>query len=162
VNRLRSRLDEKKLKFGSVDKVMDVDRKVFRVVVKGIDPAETDRARKLVEATLPGYAVVGSASDLTYDLPSARVADTTDAAVQEARNTIEERINATGVVDPLIQRQGLNSDRILIQIPGASDPEAVKQLIGRVAFLELKLVDSQSSSREDLISRHQGTLPANL
>ena len=56
-----------------------------------------------------------------------------------ARDVIDRRINALGTLEPTIIRQGAN--RILVQVPGLQDPEALKALIGRTARLEFKLVD---------------------
>jgi preprotein translocase subunit SecD len=61
-----------------------------------------------------------------------------DQAMDVARDIIDRRINALGTLEPTIIRQG--SDRILVQAPGQQDPEALKQLIGRTARLEFKMV----------------------
>ena len=59
-------------------------------------------------------------------------------AMEVARDVIDRRINALGTLEPTIIQQGAN--RILVQVPGMQDPEALKQLIGRTARLEFKLV----------------------
>jgi preprotein translocase subunit SecD len=61
-----------------------------------------------------------------------------DQAMDVARDVIDRRINALGTLEPTILRQGTN--RILVQAPGQQDPEALKQLIGRTARLEFKMV----------------------
>ncbi len=61
-----------------------------------------------------------------------------DEAMDVARDVIDRRINALGTLEPTILRQG--SNRILVQAPGQQDPEALKQLIGRTARLEFKMV----------------------
>ncbi len=63
-----------------------------------------------------------------------------DQAMDVARDVIDRRINALGTLEPTILRQGTN--RILVQVPGLQDPEALKQLIGRTARLEFKMVDT--------------------
>ena len=62
-----------------------------------------------------------------------------DQAMEVARDVIDKRINALGTREPTIIRQG--STRIVVQVPGLQDPEAVKSLIGRTARLEFKMVD---------------------
>jgi len=62
-----------------------------------------------------------------------------DQAMEVARDVIDRRINALGTLEPTIIRQG--STRIVVQVPGMQDPESLKQLIGRTARLEFKLVD---------------------
>jgi preprotein translocase subunit SecD len=61
-----------------------------------------------------------------------------DQAMEVARDVIDRRINALGTLEPTIIRQG--AGRILVQVPGLQDPEALKRLIGRTARLEFKLV----------------------
>ena len=60
-------------------------------------------------------------------------------AMEVARDVIDRRINALGTLEPTIITQGAN--RILVQVPGMQDPEALKRLIGRTARLEFKLVE---------------------
>ena len=62
-----------------------------------------------------------------------------DQAMAVAREVIDRRINALGTLEPTIIRQG--TSRIVVQVPGLQDPEALKALIGRTARLEFKLVD---------------------
>jgi preprotein translocase subunit SecD len=70
---------------------------------------------------------------------SGGLARATDQAMAVARDVIDRRINALGTLEPTIVRQGAN--RIVVQVPGLEDPEALKSLIGRTARLEFKLVD---------------------
>ena len=72
-----------------------------------------------------------------------------DQAMDVAREVIDRRINALGTLEPTIIRQGRS--RIVVQVPGLQDPEALKSLIGRTARLEFKLVD-QSATPEQLQS----------
>jgi len=62
-----------------------------------------------------------------------------DYAVDQSLETIRNRIDQFGVSEPIIQRQGQSS--ILIQLPGIQDPERAKEIIGKTALLEFKLVD---------------------
>lgn len=86
-----------------------------------------------------------------------------DQAARQAVETIRNRVDALGVAEPVIQRQG--NDRIVVQLPGVDDPSRVKEIIGTTGFLELKLVDDRGGpypSREALLSAYQGTLPPDL
>lgn len=65
-----------------------------------------------------------------------------DQAMDTAKDVIDRRINALGTLEPTIIRQGEN--RIVVQVPGLEDPEALKALIGKTAKLEFKLVDEQA------------------
>jgi preprotein translocase subunit SecD len=69
-------------------------------------------------------------------------------AVDQALETIRNRVDQFGVAEPDISPQG--SDRILIQLPGIKDPQRALRLIGRTALLEFKLVDDEHSLQEAL------------
>jgi preprotein translocase subunit SecD len=69
-------------------------------------------------------------------------------AVEQALETIRNRVDQFGVAEPDISPQG--SDRILIQLPGIKDPERAIRLIGRTALLEFKIVDDEHSLQEAL------------
>jgi preprotein translocase subunit SecD len=60
-------------------------------------------------------------------------------AMADAREVVDRRINALGTLEPTIVLQGAN--RILVEVPGLKDPEALKALLGKTARLEFKLVD---------------------
>src|SRR5688572_1425322 len=60
-------------------------------------------------------------------------------AVEQSIQIIERRVNELGTVEPLIQRQGI--DRVLVQVPGLQDPTRLKELLGKTAKLDFRLVD---------------------
>jgi len=68
------------------------------------------------------------------------------SAMESARDVIDRRINALGTLEPTIIRQG--SNRILVQVPGLQNPEALKQLIGRTARLEFRMVDENATPQQ--------------
>jgi preprotein translocase subunit SecD len=71
-----------------------------------------------------------------------------DYAVDQSLETIRNRIDQFGVSEPIIQREG--QENILIQLPGIQDPERAKEIIGKTALLEFKLVDD-TANVEDAI-----------
>jgi preprotein translocase subunit SecD len=86
-----------------------------------------------------------------------------DMTVDQAQQTIDNRINAYGVAEPQIQRQGLGGDRIVVQLPGVDDPERIKDLIKSTAFLEFRIVEGgPAQTREQLLSSFNGVLPPNV
>ena len=88
----------------------------------------------------------GSSGDIVCDLDSRQIEALQQYAVDQSLETIRNRIDQFGVAEPVIQRQG---DRdILVQLPGIQDPERAKQLIGRTAVLEFKLVAEEGTTRE--------------
>lgn len=64
-----------------------------------------------------------------------------DAAVQQNLVTLRNRINELGVAEPVIQQQGV--DRVVVQLPGVQDTARAKDIIGRTATLEVRLVDDE-------------------
>ncbi|MGL5837126.1 MAG: protein translocase subunit SecD [Sphingorhabdus sp.] len=113
------------------------------------DSAQIDAAR---EALLPITANNSGGRDWSIEVtdgnritlvPSStgRTA-TLDQAMDSAKDVIDRRINALGTLEPTIIRQG--DDRIVVQVPGLQDPQALKELIGKTAKLEFKLVDENA------------------
>ena len=76
-----------------------------------------------------------------------------ELAVRQVLETIRNRVDQFGVAEPSIQQQGDN--RILIQLPGVDDPQRAKDLIGKTALLEFKLVDD----KVDPEAAAKGTVP---
>jgi len=117
-----------------------------RLVVK--DPAQAadalDAVRKFdpqldVRAgDLPGRVLV----ELTPD----QIRQRQDFAIQQNITALNNRVNALGVAEPVIQRQGLN--RIAVQLPGIQDAAEVVRVLGKVATLEFRLVDQANSPLE--------------
>src|SRR5665213_3226268 len=64
-------------------------------------------------------------------------------SVEQSIQIIERRVNELGTVEPLIQRQG--TDRILVQVPGLQDPTRLKELLGKTAKLDFRMVDTNNS-----------------
>jgi preprotein translocase subunit SecD len=111
------------------------------------NPAQVNQARDLVRqlaqpagfGTTAEWSVDVEGNRITMQPTSAGQSQAIDQAMDVARDVIDRRINALGTLEPTIIRQGDN--RIMVQVPGLQDPEALKNLIGRTARLEFKLVD---------------------
>ncbi len=87
-------------------------------------------------------------------LDSRQAEQTKKNAIDQALETIRNRIDQFGVSEPEITRQG--TDQILIQLPGIRDPQRAISLIGRTALLEFKLLDEEGNLEEAL----KGNIPA--
>jgi preprotein translocase subunit SecD len=133
------------------------------------DQAERDRALpKLRELGQPiSNAILGQTGnrDITVtDTPDgliqlsytdAGVNDRVRRAVDQAIEVLRRRVDALGTTEPNIQRQG--ADRILVQVPGLQDPQRLKDILGRTAKLEFRLVADQATGDVDLLpSRDAG------
>ncbi|HDP93988.1 MAG TPA: protein translocase subunit SecD [Candidatus Aminicenantes bacterium] len=86
-----------------------------------------------------------------------------DQSVDQALQTIDNRVNEYGVAEPVIQKEGLSGDRLLIQLPGVDDPGRVKSLIQNTAMLEWKHVEAGPFESEDAAkAEYGGTIPEDL
>src|SRR5271155_3570575 len=73
-------------------------------------------------------------------VPQAAITDRIRQSVEQSIQIVERRVNELGTVEPLIQRQG--TDRILVQVPGLQDPTRLKELLGKTAKMEFRMVDT--------------------
>jgi len=92
--------------------------------------------------------------------------ETRHLAVNQAIQTIRNRIDAFGVTEPVITAQQ-DKERIVVQLPGVDDPERVKKLIKNTAFLEFRIVEfpetgSGAASRDDIVAHYGGQIPDNV
>src|SRR5204863_2391095 len=74
--------------------------------------------------------------------------------IEQSIQIVERRVNELGTVEPIIQRQG--TDRILVQVPGLQDPTRLKELLGKTAKMEFRMVDTTVSPDQ----AQQGRVPA--
>src|ERR1700736_1358005 len=72
-------------------------------------------------------------------VPPAAITERIRQTLEQSIQIVEKRVNELGTVEPLIQRQG--TDRILVQVPGLQDPTRLKELLGRTAKMEFRMVD---------------------
>ncbi len=102
----------------------------------------------LVEAKTP--QTVSGNTEFYLTLNKEELRSLRDYAVDQSLETIRNRIDQFGVSEPIIQREG--QENILIQLPGIQDPERAKEIIGKTALLEFKLVDDAATANaEDAI-----------
>jgi preprotein translocase subunit SecD len=73
-------------------------------------------------------------------VPQAAITERIRQTIEQSMQIVERRVNQLGTVEPLIQRQG--TDRILVQVPGLQDPSRLKELLGKTAKLEFRMVDT--------------------
>ena len=86
------------------------------------------------------------AGQVVAELTEEQVRQRQDFAIQQNITALNNRVNALGVAEPVIQRQGLN--RIAVQLPGIQDAAEVVRVLGKVATLEFRLVDQANSPLE--------------
>ena len=108
--------------------------------------ADIDRARGLIEPTMQGASTtrewelsVVDGQRVVLEQTNAGVNQAIDDAMNSATEVVRRRIDELGTREPTIIRQG--DTRIVVQVPGLEDPEALKNLLGQTAQLEFKMVD---------------------
>ena len=153
---IRALLREKKVQYGGVDKVGD------RIAIKFSDPVEREKASKEIALANADLLIKedGAAQDLrlVITLKEDAKRKLADAAIEQNQKVLGNRINALGLTEPIIQKQG--TDRIVIQVPGASDPARLKDVIGRTGTLELRLVEADASKNSSaLLAAQNGNVP---
>ncbi len=112
-----------------------------------------EQIQKLLDDFPAFYEVesVGDAHTVVWELREGEIKRIKDSAINQALETIRNRIDQFGVAEPLIQRQGLN--QIVVQLPGIKEPKRAKDLIKETALLEFKLLDEDSKLALDLPQR---------
>ena len=105
-------------------------------------------ARTLLSDQLPDLAWTetpdGTDFKLSGSLKPAAAARVQEAAVKQNITTLHNRVNELGVAEPVIQQQGL--DRVVVQLPGVQDTAKAKDIIGRTATLEVRMVDDSTEA----------------
>jgi preprotein translocase subunit SecD len=106
---------------------------------------------KLRELSQPLGGLLGSSGQRSLEVtdaggglirltvPQAAITERIRQTIEQSIQIVERRINQLGTVEPVIQRQG--SDRILVQVPGLQDPTRLKELLGKTAKMEFRMVD---------------------
>jgi preprotein translocase subunit SecD len=80
-------------------------------------------------------------------------------AIKQNLETLNNRVNELGVAEPLIQQQGL--DRIVIQLPGVQDTAKAKEILGRTATLEMRMVNESNFNRDIFEEGNEDQIPVN-
>lgn len=126
-----------------------VSRNGQTIEVRFRDAASLEAAKQMVQDQFPDLATVdsqeGSDWKLTASIKPEAARRLQDAALKQNITTLHNRINELGVAEPVIQQQGL--DRIVVQLPGVQDTAKAKDILGRTATLEMRLVDESAEGR---------------
>ena len=139
---LRTVLRDKNLRHGGVN------REGERIVIKFRDADTQNKARIAISDSQPDLQVVeaGDASEprLIATLKPQAQQKIGEFALKQNITTLHNRINELGVAEPVIQQQG--QDRIVVQLPGVQDTAKAKDILGRTATLEIRLVDDSTGA----------------
>ena len=136
-----------------------IDREGDAVALRFRDRQTLSAALAVLSDQLPDLQWVESAADaeprLRGTLKPAAVRTVQEQAVKQNITTLHNRVNELGVAEPVIQQQGL--DRVVVQLPGVQDTAKAKDIIGRTATLEVRMVNESAEARE--AERGSGPVP---
>ncbi|MBN9472705.1 MAG: protein-export membrane protein SecD [Bordetella sp. SCN 67-23] len=152
---VRSLLRDKNIRHNGIDRVGQ------SIEIKFRDAATRDAARDVLRNGLPDLQLsdqdAGGDFKLTGALTPQAIKTSQDNALRQNITTLHNRINELGVAEPVIQQQG--ADRIVVQLPGVQDVAKAKDILGRTATLEVRMVDDSPEATSALAS---GTVPFGL
>ena len=140
---LRMALRDKNIRHGGIT------RNGQSIEIRVRDAATLQAAQNLLQDQFPDLLATASAdgsdSKLLLTIKPEAARKTQEQALKQNITTLHNRINELGVAEPVIQQQGL--DRIVVQLPGVQDTAKAKDILGRTATLELRMVDESSEGR---------------
>jgi preprotein translocase subunit SecD len=142
VNEIRGYLREKRIQYSGVAAEGQA------IVVRFRDPAMREKGLQEISRTLPDLDLRsvedGSEFRVIATLKPAAVSATQKATLEQNITTLRNRVNELGVAEPIIQQQG--ADRVVVQLPGVQDTARAKDILGRTATLEFRMVEAQSTN----------------
>ncbi|TMH92094.1 MAG: protein translocase subunit SecD [Betaproteobacteria bacterium] len=148
VGDIRSQLRDKNVRHAGIA------RESNGIAIQFRDSETRDRARTLVAEQFPDLQLADAGADSELRLiasirPEAqkRIQET---ALKQNIQTLHNRINELGVAEPVIQQQGL--DRVVVELPGVQDTAKAKEILGRTATLEVRLVDEDAMRSNSTIN----------
>ena len=144
---LRSQLRDKNIRHNGIS------REGQAIVIKFHDAETRDKARSLISDQQQDLALTDGqdGADLKLTAAFKPTAEKTiqEFALKQNINTLHNRVNELGVAEPIIQQQG--ADRIVVQLPGVQDTAKAKDILGRTATLEVRMVDDESSANPEVM-----------
>ena len=149
---LRTQLRDQRIRHTGISRVGNT------VEIRFSDAQERARANDLLRSTLPDLilteAEAGGAYMIRAELSQKAIKNVQEYSLKQNISTLHNRINELGVAEPVIAQQG--ADRIVVQLPGVQDTAKAKDILGRTATLEVRMVDD---SPEALSQLAQGNVP---
>jgi preprotein translocase subunit SecD len=140
---VRTALREKDIRHGGIAREGDV------IEVRVRDQAQLEAVRRLMLEQFADLQTVekvqGTEIKLIASIKPEAARRVQEQALKQNITTLHNRINELGVAEPVIQQQGL--DRIVVQLPGVQDTAKAKDILGRTATLEVRMVDESSEAR---------------
>lgn len=127
------------------------------VIITLLDPTKLEKALNILREENPVIDVNTQNGALFVKFKEWEIKKIKDQTVKQAIETLRNRIDEFGTLNPNIARKG--EDRILVELPGVVDPERAKAIIGRTAQLEIKEVVDTAFSKEELLKKYPTGIP---
>ncbi|MES2547498.1 MAG: protein translocase subunit SecD [Pseudomonadota bacterium] len=138
-----------------------ITREGQNVQVRFSDTKELELARKVLSKDYPDLTFNDSTDGkefvLTASIGEAAKKKIQEFALKQNLQTLHNRINELGVAEPIVQQQGF--DRIVVQLPGVQDTAKAKEILGRTATLEIRMVDEDKKDLATLEAAAKGQVP---
>ena len=144
---IRRDLRDKKIRFGQVRRIGTTLEMKFR------DKESLLGARNLIEKDMPALLVKAEEEGdlkLVINLRPEELKRIRGDSVKQNITTLHNRVNELGVAEPIIQQQG--EDRIVVQLPGVQDTAKAKDILGRTASLEVRLVEDDMAKMQEALN----------
>jgi len=152
---IRSQLRDKNVRHAGISREGD------SVLIRFRDTETRDKARAIIAEQIPDLklddASAGSELRLVATIRPEAQKRTQELALKQNIQTLHNRINELGVAEPVIQQQG--SDRVVVQLPGVQDTAKAKEILGRTATLEVRMVDEDNMNPGALAAAQTGQVP---
>ena len=140
---LRTTLRDKGIRYGGIA------RQGNNIEIRARDEATATAARNLIADQFSDLAANtvpdGTGFKVVASIKPEALRKVQEQALKQNMVTLHNRINELGVAEPVIQQQGL--DRIVVQLPGVQDTAKAKDILGRTATLEVRMVDESAEAR---------------
>ncbi len=144
---IRTLLREKKVRYAGIG------REGQAVSIRFRDAAQRDEARKAIEGAFVELLLEETQSGEEYllgaTLNKQAQIKTQEDALKQNLTILRNRVNELGVAEPVIQQQGI--DRVVVQLPGVQDTAKAKEILGRTATLEIRMVDEEKMQDAALV-----------
>jgi preprotein translocase subunit SecD len=162
VERLKDSLKSANVAFGEISKP-NPQQNPELIDIKGVPPEASGDLRRVITDKFSEYDLAsGQQNAWTMTLKPTIANDTRKKAVQQAIETIRNRIDQLGVSEPVIQEHGLGDYQILVQLPGVDDPARVKEIMQSTAMLEIRqAIGGPYPSEQAAMQANNGVLPPN-
>lgn len=158
IMRLKEQLKKKDIQYEAI-----VKEKIGQFSIQGINTDQEGTIKKIFDDYFKewNYSIIGKKVSVSIKANVAQYLR--DQAVRQALTTIDNRVNELGLAEPIIQRQGLAGDRIIVELPGVENPDRVKKIIKETALLEWKLVKGgPAKDKETLLKDFGGKVPEDM